>query len=75
MLWTHILQSHLTKLDETYSTYKNIIEDMEHLTLAETNDLILNRGKKITMSQMQTDVPLHPCHIKGGNIAKSQTVI
>lgn len=27
------------------------------------------------MSQMQTDVPLHPCHIEGGNIAQSQTVI
>lgn len=24
---------------------------------------------------MQTDVPLHPCHIEGGNIAQSQTVI
>lgn len=32
----------LTKLDETYPTEGKIIEDVEHLTLAETNDLILN---------------------------------
>lgn len=50
VLWTltHKSQSHLTKLDYINPTCKKIIEDVEHLTAAETNVLILKQTTTTT---------------------------
>lgn len=54
-----------------------------HLLQSESNQIIPERKnhleqkefhETITLSQMLTDMPLHPFHIQSGNIAQSQTV-